>query len=217
MYVVFPLLSVPTKVNVSQQLGLLVLLRINGSTYNFLGNNPTASDDLMGTVNITDTVITPTQTVFATQAGPMQVNFTFLNPIEVRDLLVALLSLLTASFKPGDWVKQSIPFSYLALSAKSLDGAAYTMQVYSDVTGGARIRSSRTLISPKAVVEWNSGDLSQVITWSTTPISDVVYHTVTLQSPVLFNEIDNMAEWGSVYYAMKSVSCDDVIHYIAHS
>ena len=137
MYVVFPLLNVPTKINVSQELGWFVFLRINGSTYNFLGNNVLSGGGYIGPVNITDTVITPTQTMVATQAGPMQFNFTFLNPIEVRDLLLALLSLLTAFFQPGDWVKQSIPFSYLALSAKSLDGAAHTVQVYSDITGGA--------------------------------------------------------------------------------
>ncbi len=40
-------------------------------------------------------------------------------------------------FQPGDWVKQSIPFSYVALSAKSLDNATHAVQVYSDVSGGA--------------------------------------------------------------------------------
>ncbi|KAH9164532.1 hypothetical protein EDB89DRAFT_415428 [Lactarius sanguifluus] len=102
----------------------------------------------------------------------MQVNLTFLNPIE-----------------PGDWVKQSIPFSYLALSAKSLDGAVHAVQVYSDVSG-----------------EWNSGNRSQVMLWSTTSINNVVYHSVKLQNPNVFNEINNMAEWGSFYYAMQSLS-----------
>jgi len=124
---------VATKIIVSQILGWAVLVRIDGLTYSFLGNEP----GLNGTVNVTDTVITPTQTVIAAQAGPMQVNLTFLNPIEVRNHLLALLSPLTRSFQPGDWVKQSIPFSYLALSAKSLDGAAHTVQVYSDISGGA--------------------------------------------------------------------------------
>ncbi|KAI9459208.1 hypothetical protein BJY52DRAFT_1119183 [Lactarius psammicola] len=158
----------PTTSNPTQILGWAVLVRIDGLTYSFLGNEP----GLNGTVNVTDTVITPTQTVIAAQAGPMQVNLTFLNPIE-----------------PGDWVKQSIPFSYLALSAKSLDGAAHTVQVYSDISG-----------------EWNSGDRSHVILWSTTSVSNVVYHTVRLQNPVVFNEIGTMAEWGSVYYAMKSAN-----------
>jgi hypothetical protein len=112
-------------------------VRIDGSTYAFLGNVPGGSARVNGTVNVTDTVITPTQTVVAAQAGPMQVNLTFLNPIEVRNHLLAQLFPRTPCFQPGDWVKQSIPFSYLALSAKSLDGAAHTVQVYSDVSGGA--------------------------------------------------------------------------------
>ena len=112
-------------------------MRIDGLTYSFLGGVPTGpSASLNGTVNVTDTVITPTQTVVAAQAGPMQVNLTFLSPIEVRIHLLALLSSLTPSLQPGDWVKQSIPFSYLAFSAKSLDGAAHTVQVYSDISGG---------------------------------------------------------------------------------
>ena len=67
----------------------------------------------------------------------MQFNLTFLNPIEVRTEQSSLYYLvLTLSLKPGDWVKQSIPFSYLSLTAKSLDGAAHAVQVYSDVSGG---------------------------------------------------------------------------------
>ena len=121
-----------TKLIVSEILGWVVLVRIDGLTYSFLGDEPA----LNGTVNVTDTFITPTQTVVAAQAGPMQVNLTFLNPIEVRIHLLALLASLTHSFQPGDWVKQSIPFSYLALSAKSLDGADHSVQVYSDISGG---------------------------------------------------------------------------------
>ena len=51
-----------------------------------------------------------------------------------------------------------------------------------------------------------------MILWSTTSVSNVVYHTVRLQNPVVFNEIGSMAEWGSVYYAMKSVSGNGVIY-----
>ncbi|KAN0136895.1 protein of unknown function (DUF1793) domain containing protein [Lactarius tabidus] len=153
-----------------QALGWVVFVRIDGLTYIFLGDFPTSA--LNGTANITDTVITPTQTVVVTQAGPMQVNLTFLNPIE-----------------PGDWVKQSIPFSYLALSAKSLDGAAHNVQAYSDISG-----------------EWNSGNRNQVIDWDTTSTSNAIIHRVRLQNPVLFEEISNQAEWGSVYYAMGSAN-----------
>ena len=39
--------------------------------------------------------------------------------------------------QPGDWVKQSIPFSYLSLTAESLDGAAHAVQVQTYVSAGA--------------------------------------------------------------------------------
>ncbi|KAI0290746.1 hypothetical protein B0F90DRAFT_1652294 [Multifurca ochricompacta] len=156
-------------------LGWSVLVRVDGITYSFLGGVPGVN----ATVNLTNTVVTPTQTVLSAEAGNMQVNLTFLNPIE-----------------PKDWVRQSIPFSYLAFTAKSLDGAAHAVQVYSDVSG-----------------EWNSGDTKQVILWSATSTADIIYHTVRLQTPAVFNEIRNLAEWGNLYYAMKSG--DNVTHKIA--
>ena len=57
----------------------------------------------------------------------------------------------------------------------------------------------------KVVAEWMSGDRSQIVIWSTTTNSDVVYHSVTLQNPTLFEEIDTQQEWGTLHIAMKSV------------
>ncbi|KAF8263272.1 hypothetical protein EI94DRAFT_1704113 [Lactarius quietus] len=131
----------------------------------------TSAHRVNGSVNLTNVVISPTQTKLTANAGPMQCNLTFLNPIE-----------------PGDWVKQSIPFSYLSLSVESLDGAAHAVQVYSDVSG-----------------QWLSGDRSQEIEWSTTSNNGIIYHMVELQNPAVFSEIDTQADWGTLYYAMKSV------------
>jgi hypothetical protein len=64
-----------------QVLGWSVLVRVDGLTYSFLGDETLVVN---GTVNLTNIVITPTQTVVAGKAGPMQVNLTFLIPIEVR-------------------------------------------------------------------------------------------------------------------------------------
>ncbi|KAH9009214.1 hypothetical protein EDB83DRAFT_2531328 [Lactarius deliciosus] len=96
-------------------LNLVVLVRVDNSTYLFLGNASTVNT----TVNLTDVVISPTQTKLTAEAGPMQINLTFLNPIEHED-----------------WVKQSIPFSYMSLTAESLDGTAHAMQVYLDLNLG---------------------------------------------------------------------------------
>ncbi|KAN0141387.1 DUF1793 domain containing protein [Lactarius tabidus] len=151
----------------SSPLSIPVHVRVDNITYSFLG----ASAWVNGSVNLTNIVISPTQTKLTAEAGPMQFNLTFLNPIE-----------------PGDWVKQSIPFSYLSLTAESLDGAAHALQVYSDVSG-----------------QWLSGDPSQEIEWSTTSNDNVIYHTAELQNPAVFNEINTQADWGTLYYAMKSV------------
>ena len=86
------------KVNVSQVLGWTVLVRVDESTYSFLGDAPGGSAIMNGTVNVTDTVITPTQTVVAAQAGPMQINLTFLNPIEVLNPLLTLLMISADAF-----------------------------------------------------------------------------------------------------------------------
>jgi hypothetical protein len=66
----------------SQILGWSVFVRVDGLTYLFQGDTDAAFFN--GTANSTNIKITPTQTVVTAQAGPMQVNLTFLNPIEVR-------------------------------------------------------------------------------------------------------------------------------------
>ncbi|KAH8978673.1 hypothetical protein EDB92DRAFT_1956211 [Lactarius akahatsu] len=104
---------------------MVVLVCVDNITYLFLGY----ADTVNTTVNLTDTVISPTQTTLMATAGPMQVNLTFLNPIE-----------------PGNWVKQSIPFSYLSLTTITLDGEAHAVQVHSNLSA-----------------EWMSANRNQVI------------------------------------------------------
>ncbi|KAH9014079.1 hypothetical protein EDB85DRAFT_2097997 [Lactarius pseudohatsudake] len=115
---------------------LVVLVRVDNITYLFLG----AAPDVNTTVKLTKTVISPTQTKLTAEAGPMQINLTFLNPIE-----------------PQNWLKQSIPFSYMSLTAESLDGAVHAMQVYSD---------------------WLSGIQTQVTIKEPISFADVLYHAI---------------------------------------
>jgi hypothetical protein len=62
-----------------QDLGWSVLVHVDSLTYRFLG----AAEEPFVNVNVTNMVVTPTQTVISAQAGPMQVDLTFINPIEV--------------------------------------------------------------------------------------------------------------------------------------
>jgi hypothetical protein len=80
-------------------------VRVDNLTYSYLGNvlgNPyTLQVPYNGSVNFTSIAITPTQTMVSARAGPMQVNLTFLNPIEVRSALLLLsVSTYTSSKAP---------------------------------------------------------------------------------------------------------------------
>ena len=49
----------------------------------------------------------------------------------------------------SDKVKLSIPFSYMALTANSMDSAPHAVQVYSDITGGMCNCSPKPVFSPQ--------------------------------------------------------------------
>lgn len=46
------------------------------------------------------------------------------------------VALILIPHQPSDLVRQSMPFSYLSMTAESNDGNAHDVQVYSDVSGG---------------------------------------------------------------------------------
>ena len=108
--------------------------------------------------------------------------------------------------KPGDWVKQSIPFSYMAFTAESLNGTSHAVQVYSDVSGGACDRSPKPSFLSSFVTEWNSGNRNQAIRWTTVSNANAIYHSINLETPAVFNEIIDQADWGTLYYATQTVS-----------
>ena len=154
-------LAIKFSSSLSQNIGWTVFLRVDGLAYWFLGFETVIGNGTFngtfppgvpttatgGAVNFTNIVVTPTQTVVVAQAGPMQVNLTFLNPIEVRFHYDTFDILRIRHLKPGDWVKQSIPFSYMAFTASSLDGASHAVQVYSDVSGGTCDRPAKLVAS----------------------------------------------------------------------
>jgi hypothetical protein len=189
-----------------QILGWSVLVRVDGLIYSFLGDG----DVLLynGTVNFTSIAITPTQTVFTARAGPMQVNLTFLNPIEVRfhfsvTFYVHMRTILSpkiGSSNPSHSHTWPLPRTPLT--------AQVTLCRYIQMSAEVR---AVVLLSPSLllslVTEWNSGDRSQTIQWSLLPSADVIIHRVTLQTQTsaLFTENFNQAGWGTLYYAMKAV------------
>ncbi|KAI0793192.1 hypothetical protein C8Q75DRAFT_840168 [Abortiporus biennis] len=98
---------------------------------------------------------------------------------------------ITATFlspiEPQDPVKQSLPFSYLSFEAVSTDGAEHSVNVYSDIYGG-----------------WVSTNGSSIINWNTTQNAGSTFHTISLQTPRPYTELDDQAEDVTVYYAAPS-------------
>ena len=69
-----------------QILGWVVLLRVDGYTYSFFGNastSPVVGGGALYEMENAMVTVTPTQTIVSAEAWDMQVNLTFLNPIEV--------------------------------------------------------------------------------------------------------------------------------------
>jgi hypothetical protein len=72
-------------------------VRVDGAAYGMLGESSTIIELRqqlnVSDANVTNTVITPTQITLTAQAGPMQVNMSFFNPVEVRSDFVNSLNL----------------------------------------------------------------------------------------------------------------------------
>jgi hypothetical protein len=188
-----------------QILGWSVLVRVDGLTYSFLG--AVIPSIINGTVNLTSHTVTPTQTVVTGQAGPMQVNLTFLNPIEVRSHAVVtfnahiriILSPKIGSSNPSHSRTCLLPQSHWTAHVMLCRCIQTSAEVRPIV-----IRSPSLLFS--FVLEWNSGDRTKTILWSPSTTAELLFHSVQLQSQAEFTEIIDQAEWGFLYYAMLAVS-----------
>ncbi|KAJ6628752.1 DUF1793-domain-containing protein [Mycena sp. CBHHK59/15] len=141
-------------------------VKVDGTTYSFLGA-PAVSGSTFSKATQKSSQFTSTQSIFVLSAGPVDLTVTFLSPVE-----------------PNDLVKQSIPFSYMAVSAASTDGASHSVQVYSDISG-----------------EWVSGDNSLTVNWNSTTTGSVLTHQVQLASPTVFGEINDHTQYGSAFYS----------------
>ncbi|KAN0137135.1 protein of unknown function (DUF1793) domain containing protein [Lactarius tabidus] len=141
---------------------LFVLVRVDNITYSVVADAGIGPSPLLA-----DVVVSPTQTKLIMEAGSMQINLTFLNPIE-----------------PGDWIKQSTPFSYLSLTANSLNGAAHAVQVYSGLNA---------TWSPGVTWNFNNGG-------SFGNVNNITYYAI--ESPVLYNGVPE----AGLYSAMEAAT-----------
>lgn len=120
--------------------------------------------------------VTPTRTTFTLDGGGVEVTVEFLSPVE-----------------PGDLTRQSIPMSYVLLSARSIDGATHRVQLYADISG-----------------EWCSSDDGQQITWAPAQVpyqgGTVQAWTVQLKDQQPLTEQNQQAAWGTTVWATPATS-----------
>lgn len=165
------------------------IARIDGVSYVFMGaptivlDVPNGNNGTPGTVlgferGLDQTLleVTPTRSRFHLQGGGVSLIVEFLSPVE-----------------PGDLRRQSIPMSYILMTASSLDGSPHDVQLYFDISG-----------------EWASGDDSQVITWAPASVpyagGSLQTWTVGLQNPRPLTEQGQLAAWGSIVWATPGSS-----------
>jgi hypothetical protein len=191
-----------------QNLDWSVLVRVDGLTYAFLGI--VLPPFYNGTVNFTSIVATPTQTVVTARAGPMQVNLTFLNPIEVRVHSSVTFNVYIRIILSPEIGSSNPSHLHTWLSPRTRLTAQVTLcrciQISTPEARAVVLRSPSLLLS--LVTEWTTVDRSQTVQWSTSdPDADVFFYQVTYQTSksVTFVEAENQAEWGTLYFAMKAV------------
>ncbi|KAL0959816.1 hypothetical protein HGRIS_011497 [Hohenbuehelia grisea] len=112
----------------SRILGWAGFVRVDGANYFWLGQTGPGNATVL-----TNTVITPTRSIFTVQAGPLELNITFFSPIE-----------------PGDLALQSFPFAYYYIDLASTDGQSHSVQLYSDISGEWASNNDASLL------QWNT-------------------------------------------------------------
>ncbi|HSZ43075.1 MAG TPA: DUF5127 domain-containing protein [Trebonia sp.] len=165
------------------------IARVDGVSYMFMGDpgiilnvpngnygTPSTVQGFEQALRQTDVTITPTRSVFELEGGGIGLTVEFLSPVE-----------------PGDTRRQSIPLSYVLISARSIDGKTHDVQIYADISG-----------------EWCSGDDTQEITWAPAqvpyPGGTLQAWTVQLTNQQPLTEQDQQAAWGTWVWSTPATS-----------
>ena len=142
------------------------IARIDGTSYVFMGiPNLDNAPALLGMTQ-TNLTVTATRSIFTLNAGGVELEVTFLSPVE-----------------PGDLRRQSMPLSYIATRARSIDGHGHKVSIYLDISG-----------------EWAHGDTSTLVGWAGQQANGMVNLSIAPSSPSVLAENGDMASWGTVVW-----------------
>jgi len=160
--------------------GMVGLARIDGVAWLFMGDGkivqpiPDGDHGRQGTVEDfpramrqTALQVTATRSCFTLQGGGIELLVEFLSPVE-----------------PGDSRRQSIPMSYVRVSARSMDDGSHAVQIYMEITG-----------------DWAGSDATQEVEVARGDSAAARTWTLALASPQPLAEQHEFAAWGRVLWS----------------
>ena len=151
----------------TKNLGWSILARVDGKTFTLFG----APGGISGTIAASQKSIsyTSTHTIAALDAGAATFSIDFFSPVS-----------------PKNFLRQLLPFSYVAVSVSGKSGATPHVQIFSAIddswTGG-------------------QGNLHLALDYSGTTTDSTYMFNLSDPSETYYKENNNMAAWGSVVLA----------------
>ena len=145
------------------------MARVDGTTYSLFGVPAPASGVIAGLLQSAD--YNTTHTALVVNAGSAMFVLDFLSPVS-----------------PQNYIRQSLPFSYLTVSAAGLHGATPSIQIYSDIDNS-----------------WTGQYGDDIATGWTYALSEESTHILTLTpgGTALYAEVNDMAQWGTAVYCTQ--------------
>ncbi len=148
------------------------LATIDGTTYVFLGAPALPNTYPFPTMRQISVQTTATSSRFVLQQGGVELDITFLSPVE-----------------PGDLRRQCMPLSYVSAQLRSVDNKPHKASLYLDISGEWASGNSDTPITWDEQRFGGSGG------------ANLISLTCTPSAPRVFAEANEAAEWGTVVWS----------------
>ncbi|KXT00156.1 hypothetical protein AC578_3299 [Pseudocercospora eumusae] len=157
-----------------QQLNWSVIARVDEKAYSLFGV-PSPGEDLTAGI-VRGATYTTTHSSFFVDAASVTFTLDFFSPMA-----------------PNNYVRHSLPFTYLTVSASANDGKKHSVQIYSDMD------SSWT-----GHFEEDAG-----VVWTSTPSANsTTVMTLASINGAPFSEVNDMAQWGTAVYCSRPTDGD---------
>lgn len=149
-----------------QELGWSVIVRVDGQAYSLMGV-PNLDEDNILPATVKRAEFTSTHSIFDLTAGSVGLTLDFFSPVT-----------------PSNYLRQSLPFSYLNVQVSESYGS--DIQIYSDIDGRWTGREDRS------VIDYEEHDDGFAI------------HSLSVEDAAKYAESNDMALWGNAILASRS-------------